>query len=1321
MDAGLKKSINPNPKLTANPLSIVTFWWVLDIFKKGYKKDLELDDLYDALDEHSSGHLGDKLERLWAQELEYANGRGERASLLRVLIKCYGPHAMFLGLVLAFTELCLQMTQPLFLGGLIRHFTPNSDVSREMAFIYAAAIIVCSTLNVFIMHLYCLSVFHTGMKMRVGLCSLIYRKALRLSKTALGETTVGQTVNLLSNDVSRFDVMLLFLSYMWVGPIEMAILTYFMWQQIEMAALIGVAIIALVIPIQAFIGKMMSTLRLKTAKRTDRRIMFMNEIIVGIQVIKMYAWEKPFAHLVSLARKHEIKVVRTASYLRGFLLIFGRMIARKVAIFVSIVSYVLLFGQITPEKMFVVVAFFNILTEAMTDFLPLAITHFAEAFVSVKRIRAFLLHEEVANVAPWKVKEKHAMTCNGEKHKIEVDIIMNRIDEEKCSGDGHNVDKLTGIKVTNATAKWSEDLTDNTLTNINLIVRPSSLVAIIGPVGSGKTSLLHTILKELPLNSGSILVGGSISYASQEPWLFTGSVRKNILFGQPMDRIRYKQVVKVCALERDFQLFPHGDRTIVGERGTTLSGGQRARINLARAVYKKADIYLLDDPLSAVDTHVGRHLFEDCICDFLRDKTCLLVTHQVQYLHTVDTIVILNNGMIQAKGTYTELHESGLDFAKQLALEPEEHQAISETSIHRTHRMSESSTIVSMSSSELQIEAEMRARGSVSSRVYRAYCAAGGNCCITMLVFGVCLLAQIAISSGDYWMSYWSSIEEKRAQLNATSTNNETFQNVTIPETTSAWLPSRDTCIYIYTALIAATVILVLLSIICFFTMCMRASVRLHDAMFANITRATMWFFNNNPSGQILNRFSKDMGNVDEFLPQTLIDCVEIALSLLGVVFVVAIVNFWLLIPTVVMFCLFYLLRVYYVSTSRSVKRLEGITRSPVYSHLSATLQGMTTIRAFGAEEMLEKEFDGHQDLHSSAWFAFISSSRAFGLWLDSTCLLYIATVTLSFLFVGRDEFGGGVGLAITQSIGLIGMLQWGMRQSAELENHMTSLERILEYTHVESEPPLESAPGKKPNSLWPPKGEITFDKAALAYSKDDPPVLKGISFTVKSTEKVGIVGRTGAGKSSLITSLFRLVELCDGSIRIDGINIGTIGLHDLRSKISIIPQEPALFSGPLRDNLDPFSQYSDTVLWSALEEVDLKQAVEELPAGLSHKVSEGGSNFSVGQRQLLCLARAIIRNNKILVLDEATANVDPQTDELIQATIRCKFADCTVLTIAHRLHTVMDSDRIIVMDAGSVVSSLKNEPVSKSRRFHHQTTVYLFIEHSVLKTLMYE
>jgi ATP-binding cassette subfamily C (CFTR/MRP) protein 4 len=412
----------------------------------------------------------------------------------------------------------------------------------------------------------------------------------------------------------------------------------------------------------------------------------------------------------------------------------------------------------------------------------------------------------------------------------------------------------------------------------------------------------------------------------------------------------------------------------------------------------------------------------------------------------------------------------------------------------------------------------------------------------------------------------------------------------------------------------------------------------------------------------------------------------QIGLTILGIFVIVGIVNYWLVIPTIIISILFFLMRVVYITTSRSVKRLEGITRSPVFTHLNASIQGITTIRAYEAQEILAKQFDGHQDLHSAAWYLFISTSRSFAFWLDVACFLYISVVTFSFLFLeGTGVQSSDVGLAITQVIAITGMFQWGMRQSAELENQMTSVERVLEFSILEPEPPLDTKPENEPPKGWPSAGEIKFDKLSLRYSSVDPPVLKQISFTINAGEKIGIVGRTGAGKTSLISALFRLADCHEGYIYIDEINTATLGLHQLRGNISIIPQEPVLFSGTMRKNLDPFDDYTDDVLWKALEEVELQEAVAELPGGLSAAISEGGSNFSVGQRQLVCLARAIVRNNRILLLDEATANVDPKTDALIQSTIRRKFAPYTVLTIAHRLHTVMDSDRVLVMEAGFV------------------------------------
>lgn len=1281
MDGKIYAEKVKNPREKANPLSVLSFSWILRTFWLGYKRDLEVSDLYKPLKEHTSSILGEKITEIWQAEFKRLNkttfsetqsndckkdkgdekeSKLKEPSLMRVLIKCFGAKIMMYGILLAVMEIVLRVMQPLFLFRFLRFFRPDPDkpISYSDAYLYAFGIILCSAINIFVIHPYMMAILHMGMKMRVACCTLIYRKALRLSKTALGETTIGQAVNLLSNDVNRFDLAIIFLHYLWIGPLETIIITYFMYQEVGVAAIIGVATLLLFIPLQGFLGKKSSVLRLRTAIRTDERVRLTNEIITGIQAIKMYTWEKPFSALIEKARKKEIHVIRATSYIRGIIMSFI-MFSTRLSLFITVLAYVLYGNQITAETVFMLTAYYNILRQTMTVFFPQGITQIAEAIVSIKRLQNFMRYEEIAERKVQKFEKK-----------------ITKIDEFSSDKNFEKLEEHEGsVLVKNGCARWLESDKEDTLHGINLHVKPHQLVAIVGQVGSGKSSLLNVILRELPLNEGFVQVKGSIAYASQEPWLFAGSVRQNILFGRKYDQYRYDKVIKECQLKRDFTLLPYGDKTIVGERGISLSGGQRARINLARAVYAEADIYLLDDPLSAVDAHVGKRMFEDCIDRYLRGKTRILVTHQLQYLKNVNHIIVLKDGIIQAEGTFKELIDLGIDFGQ--LLESQTQEETMNTSATENRSISRQGSVSSISSfnpndtvkstDPAEVE-EARTKGSIGGWVYGGYFKAGGNYCTIFFVFILCILSQLAASGGDYFISFWVNIEEN-SSINGTDVSN--------------WNGpfSRETCIHIFTVLTILTVIVTLMRSFSFFLMCMRASKKLHDTMFRCISRATMRFFNTNSSGRVLNRFSKDMGAIDEILPVALIDCVQIGLSLLGIIVVVAISNYFLLIPTVIIGIIFYYLRVFYLATSRSVKRLEGVTRSPVFGHLNATLQGMTTIRAFQAEEILTKEFDQHQDLHSSAWFIFIASSRAFGFYLDIFCLLYIALVTLSFLAFGAEDEtrAGSVGLAITQSIGLTGMFQWGMRQSAELENQMTSVERVLEYSKIESEPALESQPEKKPKEEWPEAGKIEFKQVYLRYAPEEPPVLKNLNFVINSREKIGIVGRTGAGKSSLISALFRLANV-EGRVEIDGMETGEIGLHDLRSKISIIPQEPFLFAGSMRKNLDPFSTYEDSVLWQALEEVELKEI------GLEAHVNEGGSNLSVGQRQLVCLARAIARNNPILILDEATANVDLRTDELIQKTIRTKFEKCTVLTIAHRLNTVMDSDRILVMDAGNVV-----------------------------------
>ncbi|XP_024119607.1 multidrug resistance-associated protein 4 [Oryzias melastigma] len=780
-----------------------------------------------------------------------------------------------------------------------------------------------------------------------------------------------------------------------------------------------------------------------------------------------------------------------------------------------------------------------------------------------------------------------------------------------------------------------------------------------------------------------------MTYAAQQPWVFPGTIRSNILFGKEFDQQKYDRVVKACALKRDLELLPAGDQTVIGDRGATLSGGQKARVNLARAVYQDADIYLLDDPLSAVDAEVGRHLFEKCICGLLRRKPRVLVTHQLQYLKEADQIVILKEGHMVAKGTYTELLQSGVDFASLLKKNEEEEQQQQPPTpqdfpargrtLSQISALSQTSSIQSGKDGDQlpgetvqTVPEESRGQGTIGTKLYLKYLQAGANVAVLLFVILVNLLAQVSYIMQDWWLAYWAAEQEKLDNKNSSI---PIGQNVTEELDLNLYLG-------VYAGLTASTIVFGFVRNLLLFNVLVRCAQALHNRMFNSILRTPVRFFDINPIGRVLNRFSKDIGQLDSLLPLTFVDFVQVFLQILGVISVAASVIPWILIPVLPLLVVFIFLRRYFLKTSREIKRLEGTTRSPVFSHLSSSLQGLWTIRAFGAEERFQKAFDAHQDLHSGAWFLFLTTSRWFAVRLDGICAIFITITTFGCLLLRNQLDAGSVGLALTYAVTLMGMFQWGVRQSAEVENMMTSVERVVEYTELQSEAPWEMQ--KRPPPDWPSKGLVTFDQVSFSYSDDGQPVLHNLKATFRPQEKVGIVGRTGAGKSSLVSALFRLAEP-QGKIYIDNVVTSEIGLHDLRQKMSIIPQDPVLFTGTMRKNLDPFHQHSDEALWNALEEVQLKAAVEELPQKLETVLAESGSNFSVGQRQLVCLARAILRKNRILIIDEATANVDPRTDELIQKTIREKFRACTVITIAHRLNTIIDSDRILVLDSGSI------------------------------------
>uniref|UniRef100_A0AAA9SF74 Multidrug resistance-associated protein 4 n=1 Tax=Bos taurus TaxID=9913 RepID=A0AAA9SF74_BOVIN len=1194
--------VKPNPLRNANLCSRIFFWWLNPLFKIGHKRRLEEDDMYSVLPEDRSQHLGEELQGYWDQEVLRAEKDAREPSLTKAIIKCYWKSYVVLG-IFTLIEESTRVVQPIILGKIIGYFEnydPSDSAALYEAHGYAGVLSACTLVLAILHHLYFYHVQCAGMRLRVAMCHMIYRKALRLSNSAMGKTTTGQIVNLLSNDVNKFDQVTIFLHFLWAGPLQAIVVTALLWMEIGISCLAGMAVLIILLPLQSCIGKLFSSLRSKTAAFTDTRIRTMNEVITGIRIIKMYAWEKSFADLITNLRRKEISKILRSSYLRGMNLA-SFFVASKIIVFVTFTTYVFLGNVITASRVFVAVSLYGAVRLTVTLFFPSAVEKVSEAFVSIRRIKNFLLLDEITQL------------------------------HSQLPSDGKMI-----VNVQDFTAFWDKASDTPTLQSLSFTVRPGELLAVVGPVGAGKSSLLSAVLGELPPNQGQVSVHGRIAYVSQQPWVFSGTVRSNILFGKKYEKERYEKVIKACALKKDLQLLEDGDLTMIGDRGTTLSGGQKARVNLARAVYQDADIYLLDDPLSAVDAEVSRHLFELCICQALHEKIRILVTHQLQYLKAASQILILKDGQMVQKGTYTEFLKSGIDFGSLLKKENEEAEPspVPGSPTLRNRTFSESSVWSQQSSRpslkeatpegqdteniQVTLTEESRSEGKVGFKAYKNYFTAGAHWFIIIFLILVNLAAQVSYILQDWWLSYWA--------------NQQSALNVTVNGQ-------------------------------------------------GNVTeKLDLNWYLGIYSGRILNRFSKDIGHMDDLLPLTYLDFIQTFLQVIGVVGVAVAVIPWIAIPLVPLGIVFFVLRRYFLETSRDVKRLESTTRSPVFSHLSSSLQGLWTIRAYKAEQRFQELFDSHQDLHSEAWFLFLTTSRWFAVRLDAICAVFVIVVAFGSLILAKTLDAGQVGLALSYALTLMGMFQWCVRQSAEVENMMISVERVIEYTDLEKEAPWEYQ--KRPLPSWPHEGVIIFDNVNFSYSLDGPLVLKHLTALIKSKEKVGIVGRTGAGKSSLIAALFRLSEP-EGKIWIDKILTTEIGLHDLRKKMSIIPQEPVLFTGTMRKNLDPFNEHSDEELWNALEEVQLKEAIEDLPGKMDTELAESGSNFSVGQRQLVCLARAILRKNRILIIDEATANVDPRTDELIQKKIREKFAHCTVLTIAHRLNTIIDSDKIMVLDSG--------------------------------------
>ncbi|KAB0340788.1 hypothetical protein FD754_022828, partial [Muntiacus muntjak] len=787
--------------------------WLNPLFKIGHKRKLEPDDMYSVLPEDRSQRLGEELQGYWDQEVKRVQKDAQEPSLMKAIVKCYWKSYLIWG-VFTFLEEGTRVVQPIFLGKMISYvenYDPNDSVALHEAYGYAAGLSACVLVWAVLHHLYFYHIQRVGMRLRVAMCHMIYRKALRLSSSAMGKTTTGQIVNLLSNDVSRFDQVMMFLHYLWVGPLQAIAVTALLWMEIGMSCLAGMAVLIILLLLQICVGKLFSSLRSKTAALTDDRIRTMSEVITGIRTIKMNVWEKSFIDLITELRRKEISKILRSSYLRGMNLASFFAVS-KIMIFVTFISNVVLDNMITASQVFVVVTLFEALRCSSTLYFPMAVEKVSEVIVSIQRIKKFLLLDEMSQYYP------------------------------QLPSDGKMI-----VDVQAFTASWEKASATPTLQGLSFTVRPGQLLAVVGPVGAGKSSLLSALLGELPPSQGKVTIHGRIAYVSQQPWVYPGTVKSNILFGKKYKEDRYEEVIRACALEEDLQHLKEGDLTEVGERGTPLSEGQKARVSLARAVYQDADIYLLDDPLSSVDAIVSRHLFEQCIHQALKEKIIILVTHQLQYLKDASQILILKDGKMVERGIYSEFLKPGVDI---FSLFEKGNEQSEPSAVPGTPTVISESLVQSLQSSrpslqdaapedqdsetiQVTLPLEDHLEGKVGFKTYKNYFTAGANWSVIIFLILVNIAAQVTYTLQDWWLAYWANLQS------------DLYSGALVKED-EAVVFVLNWYLGVYSGLTVSTVLFGITRSLLIFYILVNSSQTLHNKMLETILRAPVLFFHRN-------------------------------------------------------------------------------------------------------------------------------------------------------------------------------------------------------------------------------------------------------------------------------------------------------------------------------------------------------------------------------------------------------------------------------------------------------------------------------------------
>lgn len=1286
-------SVSPYDR--ANVFSRITFDWMAPLMRKGFKQFLTERDLPFLPQELKSAYTSDAFNRCWKGQA--------KPSLFLALSRAFGLPFIVGGMFKASQD-ALAFIQPQLLRNLIRFVNDYAESKKTgeplpltRGFMISVAMFLLSIVQTACLHQYFQRSFDLGMQIKSSLTSVIYDKSLVLSNETKQASNTGDIVNLMSVDVQRLQDLVQNLQIIWSGPFQIILCLYSLHGLLGNSMWAGVFIMIFMIPLNAVIARYQKRLQKTQMKFKDARSRLVSEILNNMKSLKLYGWEMPYMKKLNYVRNdQELNNLKRMG-------VFGAvsMSSWSLAPFLVSCSTFGIFvlsnrdRSLLTDIVFPALSLFNLLSFPLAV-VPMVITNVVEAQVAVSRLVKFLTSSEL---------QPNAVT---------------RLPRAENIGD-------TAVSVKNGTFLWSKQRGDESykvaLSNINLEVKKGQLDCIVGRVGCGKSSILQSLLGDLYRLDGEVFVHGKVAYVSQVPWVVNGTVKENILFGHKYDASFYQQVLKACALTIDLSILPKGDKTEVGEKGISLSGGQKARLALARAVYARADVYLLDDPLSAVDEHVGKHLVDHVLGPngLLKSKCKILATNAIHVLSIADNMHMVKDGKIVEQGTYMEIMAQEKSQLRQLVIsfgkkredsstqassaaastkegKPDTEEGkiednvdlsylestsdIENQSLRRasdaTLRTDEERLLYNINGEEDEEEEssnkkEAYQQGKVKWDVYRMYAQACKP--RNVLVFLCATILSMSFNVGSsVWLKHWSEVNTDEGYNPDLFKYLGTYMLLGVMYSLS--MMAQTSFMWIFCTI--------------------QGSKKMHDDMACSVMRAPMSFFETTPIGRIMNRFSNDIYKIDEVLGrvfgQFFTFSIRVFFTLCVIVYSTWQFSF-LVVPLGVLYIYY---QQYYLKTSRELRRLDSVSRSPIFANFQESLNGVSIIRAYDQEERFRFLNRARVDRNMRAFHPSINANRWLAVRLEFLgSLIILGASGLAIFSLRTSNISAGlVGLSVSYALQITQALNWIVRMTVEVESNIVSVERVLEYSELKPEAP-EVIENHRPPPQWPQKGEVKFLDYSARYRPELDLVLRKINMAVRPHEKVGIVGRTGAGKSSLTLALFRIIEADSGNIDIDGINTSTIGLADLRHNLSIIPQDAQVFEGTIRSNLDPTNTYSDERMWKALELSHLKDHVmkmmdetsseEGIDNALDVKVSEGGSNLSVGQRQLMCLARALLVPSHTLVLDEATAAVDVETDEVLQETIRTEFKDRTILTIAHRLNTIMDSDRIAVLEKGEL------------------------------------